>query len=64
MAEWSEIEKLMGRLVEDLPAAGTDRPGALRAPWPREDLPGRPGEPVLHMFRPPPGLRLRLNIDG
>ena len=27
-------------------------------------LPGRPGEPVLHMFRPPTGLGLRLRLDG
>lgn len=63
VAEWSEIEKLIGRLLADLPA-GTGRPGALTAPWPREDLQGRPGEPLLHLLRPPPGLHLRLNIHG
>ena len=64
MGERSEVEKVLVVVLAEASTWGGRPLGALAQPWPGEELPGKPGEPVLRVFRPPPGVQLHLRLDG
>ncbi len=64
MGERSEVEKLLGAALAEVFAGGWHPLDAPAQPWPVEDLPGKPGEPVPQVFRPPPGVQPSLRLDG
>ena len=64
MGERSEVEKMLEEVLAEASTGGRREHDEPAQPWPGEELPGKPGGPVLHVFRPPPGVQLHLRLDG
>ena len=64
MGERSEVEKLLREVLAEASTGGGRPLDAPAQSWLGEELPGKSGEPVLHVFRPPPGVQLHLGLDG